>query len=457
MAALLCIWIASTHGIPGGQPASFLPQFTGSYGSSISEHERFGREMGRQFAAAARQRLARERNARLVEWCSSDAAGVRTLARFAEVHERMYPEYMAELRGIASGVGVPFHSILALNLHQVAARVLSSAHSHRTRASLIETSTSHPYPIRPSSSASRSAPPATRAPSPPRRAALSRASQELAHFAPNRSAVVPMASHCSDYALWPWVAHNEDSGVEEEGTLFLADVQIDGASFYTAAYAGDLPAGAFGFNSFGVGFSLNMVDPTDAQLGGVGRGFVSRALLRSSSMREALALSTADTQCVGHSYQLVALAAEGGGEIAQVEAVSRGRHAVTPARNGSGPLFHSNHLLHLTGVAQRISQSSAHRLERARSLPRPRSARDLVSVLADQGDASYPILHDAASRAAGDISGEATLARALFDLVRGTLTLLAGSAAEQPLVVQIPRPPRPPAGRAHDHVSNLIS
>eukprot|EP00302_Diacronema_sp_CCMP2436_P004987 CAMPEP_0179911038 /NCGR_PEP_ID=MMETSP0982-20121206/46113_1 /TAXON_ID=483367 /ORGANISM="non described non described, Strain CCMP 2436" /LENGTH=413 /DNA_ID=CAMNT_0021812683 /DNA_START=112 /DNA_END=1354 /DNA_ORIENTATION=- len=362
------------------------PVFRGEYGSSTAEHERFGREMGAAFAEPARRRLARKRNALLVEWVSKDAAGTRTLKAFAEAHERLYPLFMAELRGIAAGVGVPFAHVLALNLHQ-----------------------------------------------------------ELSKFCPDRAAVAPTADHCSDYVLWPWIAHNEDSGVKEAGTLFIAHVVIDGASFSGAVYAGDLPSGAFGFNGHGVGFTLNFVDPTEAAFGGVGRGFISRQLLTARSFKEAVQIAVGDGQAVGHSYQIFALSAEqGSGRIAQVESISHGRHAVQEVSEGSAPLFHTNHLLFLQPpVPQHMTTSSAHRLERARELPPPSSAQDLLAVLGDQADSAFPLFHDAGSRAAGDISGEETMATVLVDVARGTLTLLAGNPARQPRTLAVLRIPRP--------------
>jgi hypothetical protein len=245
------------------------------------------------------------------------------------------------------------------------------------------------------------------------------------------------------------VAHNEDSGTDEMGTLFLASVQIDGAAFRAAVYAGDLPSGAFAFNSHGVGFTLNMVDPARAHLGGVARGFVSRALLRARSLVEAIALATADGQCVGHSYQLFATRASGGGggEIAQVEAVAGGRHSVRLVAAGAAPLFHSNHLLYLPGVQQRISTSSARRLRRARALPPPACAGALLSALGDQADRSYPIYHDDTARAAGDISAEATLASALVDVERATLTVFTANPARAGSVFAVLPIPRTAPGR----------
>jgi hypothetical protein len=119
MAAAVGFIVAWACSPVDGSASPGLAEFTGTYGSSLAEHERFGRELGAAFADGARKRLARARNARLVEWCTHDVMGMRTLAVFVESHERLYPTFMAELRGIAQGVGVSFEAVFALNLHQV--------------------------------------------------------------------------------------------------------------------------------------------------------------------------------------------------------------------------------------------------------------------------------------------------------------------------------------------------
>ena len=61
---------------------------------------------------------------------------------------------------------------------------------------------------------------------------------------------------------------------------------VQGNVQWTAyTYAGELPTSAFGFNSAGIGFTLNAVFPSAIVTPGVARNFVSRQLLAATSFR----------------------------------------------------------------------------------------------------------------------------------------------------------------------------
>lgn len=372
-----------------------LPVFEGRYGHSLAEHERFGRELGAAFRAPALARLASARVAGLVDYFTTTYGGLRILRTFETAHARVHAGSMAEIRGLARGIGVSAHAVLVLNLVV-----------------------------------------------------------ELAHFAPPNATGTMQSQapdeRCSDYALWPYCAHNEDSHISGAPLIFLARISIDGDRFVAVGYAGELLSGALGFNSHGVGFTVNYVGPHDAVLGGIGRAFISRELLRQQSLEAAIEVATADGQCVGHNYQLLSTRAcamtldgsgtqGGGGQRAQctpglcgaivnVESISHGRSHVEPVAPGGRPLFHANHLLFLD-VPQSVSTSSRHRTERVAALPLPSTRGDLLAVLSDQADAAYPIYHDGAARARGDVSGETTLLSALFDVRNRSLVLLRGAPA----------------------------
>jgi hypothetical protein len=76
-----------------------------------------------------------------------------------------------------------------------------------------------------------------------------------------------------------------------------------GYSFDDTRYAGQLPTAAFGVNSYGVGFTLNYVEPVKAVWPGIARNFVSRSLLDAVSFDDAVKKATVPGQGSGHNIQ----------------------------------------------------------------------------------------------------------------------------------------------------------
>lgn len=58
---------------------------------------------------------------------------------------------------------------------------------------------------------------------------------------------------------------------------------LGNVSFIAFNYIGDIPTGAFGFNSNGIAFSLNWLGPSNMIIGGLTRNFISRDLLNAES------------------------------------------------------------------------------------------------------------------------------------------------------------------------------
>ena len=164
--------------------------------------------------------------------------------------------------------------------------------------------------------------------------------------------------------------------------------------------------------------------PTDVVCPGLGRGFVSRALLDAADLDAAVATATQPGQAAGHNFQLMRLGKQP--SILNVEAAPRGLYAVRPI--GADVFFHANQYQTLV-VPQTYGNSSIHRLARAAEILRdapPTTPEAIAHALGDQQDHSYPIFHDDASHAAGDLS-DWTIATALFDLRKATLTVYAGN------------------------------
>ena len=94
----------------------------------------------------------------------------------------------------------------------------------------------------------------------------------------------------------------------------------------------------------------------------------------------------------------------------------------------SPAFFHANQYVSLT-VPQILGSSSAHRITRAHAMlaaHAPVNPADLLHIIGDQTDRSYPIYHDALSHKRGDLS-DWTMCSALFDLRAGRLKVYEGN------------------------------
>nr|GMD07530.1 Acyl-coenzyme A:6-aminopenicillanic-acid-acyltransferase [Ipomoea batatas] len=191
-------------------------------------------------------------------------------------------------------------------------------------------------------------------------------------------------------------AHNEDANVALVGHTYLIKATLfDGTTFTAYTYAGELPSCAFGFNSHGVAFTLNSVPPTKEEIvaGGIGRNFISRDLLESKSVDDALTRISSSEASVGHSYNLVDTRTR---RIVNVETASRYRVSVLEAHD----------------------ENSLSRQKRAASLPKG-SKSDYLELLGDMHDNKYPIymtgplLH--------------TLCTAVIDVDERTLSIIQGN------------------------------
>lgn len=313
------------------QQQNAIPVFSAKYGSALSEHARFGREVGHRFQVCApsptigrrfalsRPRFARQfasppgrcfspvssdlaralpsiaqaeirrrydlNNNTLLGWLVSYRAtdnGRAAYDRLLANHNATYPQYVAELEGLAAGAEVPFSHVFMQNVRETLATL------------------AWPDP------------------------SLRRERAPHQHQPPRR------VDHCSDYAMWPYLVHNEDGDFVDAPTVCLAiesrrlyffssavallgrvcrpplshgqpltllslqlwrceqvyfvNVSVGGTRFTALCYAGDLASGAFGFNEHGIAFTLNYLGPNHVDPDGYGRGFISRALLETDTM-----------------------------------------------------------------------------------------------------------------------------------------------------------------------------
>ncbi|XP_057421841.1 uncharacterized protein LOC130715741 [Lotus japonicus] len=246
--------------------------------------------------------------------------------------------------------------------------------------------------------------------------------KEILAFIPKegaKSSDVDTSDDCSDVLVvgesMTIAAHNEDANIALVGhTYLIKGILQDGSFFVGYTYAGELPSGAFGFNSHGLAFTLNSVPPVEDEIvaGGIGRNFISRDILEATSIDDAMKKINSSEVSAGHSYNLMETTTR---RIFNVETASRKRVSVYEV--GETPFFHANMYLHLH-INQVQDENSISRQKRASVLAKA-SKEDFLSLLGDTDDEKYPIymtgplLH--------------TLCTAIVDLDEQTLSIIAGN------------------------------
>ncbi|WOL09309.1 hypothetical protein Cni_G18062 [Canna indica] len=181
--------------------------------------------------------------------------------------------------------------------------------------------------------------------------------------------------------------HNEDATIALVGHTYMVRARLPNGLLFTAyTYAGELPSCAFGFNSNGIAFTLNSVPPKVEEIiaGDIGRNLISRDLLESTHLEDALNRICSSNTSVGHSYNLVDVRSR---RILNVEAASRNRFSIHEV--GKTPFFHANMYIHLK-VKQVQDDNSICRQRRAAQLS-SQSKSSILSILGDSADEKYPI------------------------------------------------------------------
>ena len=356
------------------QCATSLRVFDRSYHSNDADsHFRFGFEMGAEFRSDVHARAnSTTMTDKVLPFVNS--TGADTFLTLMERHQTKYPLYFEELKGIASGTGLEFHVVFAMNLIQELKIMINEQSAHK-----------------------------------------------LAYD-----------DQCSDYAVQntttAFITHNEDSGLNDIDHTFLAKVSFGDKRFIAYTYCGDLPTGAFGFVPKEFAFTLNLVPPSSADLshGGVGRGFVSRALLDAESYYVARNVAMDTYMIGGHNYQILSLREAA---VCEIEVYHNEHTHLVDVKVGDAQ-FHANSYVYLD-VNQTTDWGSLARVQRASEMPIPTDATLAFNVLGDQANSSYPVFHDALAQKNGDKTGLWTLNSVLFDFTSRKMTIYKGNPKEK--------------------------
>ena len=249
------------------------------------------------------------------------------------LHRSHFPEYIFELEGISEGVGVQFEELLIANLWDI-----------------------------------------------------------YEGFAPARE-----RSGCSTCCLVTpgnvVFGHNEDNLPIYHDQMYLVRMEITGKpAFTTLCYPGFLPGRSFGFNSEGICFSSDALQPKNI-VTGLGRHFIARSLFEANSIEQAIQSATVSGRGSGFHYAIGSLKER---RIVSLE-VSPDNHHVLDIKE---TYFHANHYLRLANVEQSVTSSSKarqHRGEQLLSAGAVRDEADVLKVLRDREVPDFPILRDGRS------------------------------------------------------------
>ena len=333
-----------------------LPKFSWVPSSSditdAQQHYSFGHAIGTEFSFIIQDRMVSDvyLQTNLIPFFHDSP----TYDTFLAKNNATYPMYVLELQGIADGSQVPFETLF---INQ-----MSEEFSYFYKPSVNEAFQHNPQ-------------------------------------------------RCSDLA-WiskegrAYLVHNEDSGGGDMNHTALISapqgVGSQGVPFTTYTYLGNTPTGAFGWNANDLLFTMNYVAPATGDLqGGLGRVFMARDLLTMASIEDGIAKITRYGLVAGHNYQLFDLKQQ---HMYNVEVANQGVFSIRQFQVGAPAYFHANTYQTLN-IPQIGSNSSTHRDARAKIMLAEHpitSTNDMLNVIGDQHDASWPIYHDNLSHEKGE-------------------------------------------------------
>lgn len=269
-----------------------------------------------------------------------------------------FPQYVREVRGLGDGAGLPFEQVFMANVCE-----------HDMEALL-----------KPES--------------------VSQTGQQIAAGDPEFGCSSLFIS-CADTKL---ILHTEDQPplVKKHGYMVSADISEEGHKEKFTSYCcpGLLPGLAFNVNHQGIVFTSNALRPAKLQRGSPSRTFLTRALLSSGTIEEAVKQTR--NEPYGSAYGFTANLSNREGDMVSLE-IGPGKPQaavhVQQVSRPSGPdsstepchYYHFNTYQHLKVAETGSAMSSARRAQRVKELPLPRRLEEALAIMADTKDQEYPI------------------------------------------------------------------
>jgi hypothetical protein len=241
--------------------------------------------------------------------------------------------------------------------------------------------------------------------------------------------------HCSDVITnshTPAWGHNEDSGEYDLHNTYMVIAEIVDSqgylleNFTAYTYAGSLAGKAFGWNAYGLQLSNNALFALNLNYEGVPRYYANRAQYAAKSPEEIMGIlhnrvsTTGFTVNYGsvvgplrlHSSEVDPMGAV---SVRPIPSIDHNKSPIDGQPAPSSHYYHTNIYLELTTKCE-LGNSSIARLNRMAEFPSPRTAHDVVQMIGDTKNASYPIYR----QGQGQVW---TLASVVFDLVAKTALL----------------------------------
>jgi predicted choloylglycine hydrolase len=185
--------------------------------------------------------------------------------------------------------------------------------------------------------------------------------------------------------------HNEDGSPAFRGNMYLVHAKVEGKPGFTAlSYPGFLCGNAFGFNAEGVCFSVDAVRPRDIRVG-VGRHFIARSLLEARSLDDAIQRVTVPARASGFSYTIGSIPER---RVVLVEVAPAAYH-VREMRGAYFHANHYRELADVDQVIHPSSRARVERARAMMQKTPPQSAAEILAILGDQENEQYPIYRTA--------------------------------------------------------------
>lgn len=259
-------------------------------------------------------------------------------------------------------------------------------------------------------------------------------------------------AHCFDILYNPpksdknahaFMAHNEDwtpvyknfGFVLHEHMAFAGDDEVKHITAFS--YPASPVGFTFGFNDHGISTSCNGLQPYEVNEGGLGRYFINRYLLGATSIEDAIARLNAVAPHSAFGFAM-SIGCSRTRRLYHVEMAPRSVDIIE-IKPGSSYL-HSNAYIHKAyeNLPQTISNSTQHRLERAREMEEPVTPKLALKILGDEKNPVFPIY-----RYGIPPDELATISTSVTDLDDALVSIWGGNPTKVASVVQLAMPDPP--------------